>query len=148
VLGELPTTPSERHGRAPTIASGASEEDTMLEAFRMGGWAMFPTLVFGLLTVGAAIRFAWSPERRWVPLQLSLGVLTVAAGGLGFVTGVIKSMSAMDRVQPEQRWIWMLGVGESLQGMALALLLVTLGAMAASVGAYRLSRMPSALQPG
>jgi hypothetical protein len=32
--------------------------------------------------------------------------------------------------------------------MALALLLVTLGAMAASVGAYRLSRMPSALQPG
>lgn len=120
----------------------------MLEAFRMGGWAMFPTLVFGLLTVGAAIRFAWSPERRWVPLQLSLGVLTVAAGGLGFVTGVIKSMSAMDRVQPEQRWIWMLGVGESLQGMALALLLVTLGAMAASVGAYRLSRMPSALPQG
>jgi hypothetical protein len=75
-------------------------------------------------------------------------VLTVAAGGLGFVTGVIKSMSAMDRVQPEQRWIWMLGVGESLQGMALALLLVTLGAMAASVGAYRLSRMPSALPQG
>ena len=119
----------------------------MGDAFQMGGWAMFPTLIFGVLTLAAAVRFAWSPDRRWVPLQLSLGALTLAGGGLGFVTGVMKSMLAMDRVQPEQRWIWMLGVGESLHGMALALLLVTLGAIAASVGAYRISRMPASALP-
>lgn len=117
----------------------------MGEAMRLGGFGMFPTLVFGLLTVAAAIRYAASPDRRWVPLQLSLGVLTLAAGGLGFVTGVIKSLLAVEQVGPEQRWIWMLGVGEALHNVALALALVTIGAIAASVGAMRIAhRAPAA----
>ena len=116
----------------------------MLEAFEMGGWGMFPTLLFGLLMLGASVQYARSPERRYVPLQVSLGILTLAGGGLGFVTGVIKSFSAIGQVQPDERWIWMLGVGESLHNLALALVLVTLGAVFASIGALRLSRMAAA----
>lgn len=111
----------------------------MKEAFTMGGWGMYPTLIFGLLMVAAAVRYAQAPERRYVPLGVSLGIMTLASGGLGFVTGVIKSLMAMDGVAPDKRWIWMLGVGESLHALALALGLVTLGSVVAAIGAYRMA---------
>ena len=100
----------------------------MLEAFKNGGWGMIPTAVFGVLMVAASLKYAMTPERRQVPLLLSLGVLTIAAGGLGFVTGLIKSAEA----------------GESLNNVALALGLVVLGAISASVGALRIARVPAA----
>jgi hypothetical protein len=112
----------------------------MGDAFHMGGWGMYPTLVFGLLLVTASIRYAMSPERRFVPLQVSLGMVTMASGGLGFVTGMIKSALAIEGAGPDRRWIWVLGMGESLNNVALALALVTVGAIAASVGAVRLAR--------
>lgn len=116
----------------------------MIEAFHMGGWGMYPTLMFGLLMLAASIRYAVSPERRFVPLQVSLGVLTLMAGALGFVTGVIKTFTLIGDVTPDKRWIWMLGVGESLNCIGLALVLSVLAALAASAGAYRLSRAEGA----
>jgi hypothetical protein len=113
----------------------------MGDAFRNGGFGMYPTTIFGLLLVAATIRYALSPERRLVPLQLSLGILTMASGALGFVMGLIKSVSAIGGVAAEQRWIWIVGMGEALNCVALALVLVTLGSLAASVGALRLGRL-------
>lgn len=113
----------------------------MIEAFKMGGFGMYPTLVFGLLMVAASIRYAISPERRFVPLQITLGILTLMAGALGFVTGTIKSFLAMGEVPPDSRWIWMLGLGESLNNVGLALALIVIGTLAATVGAFRLARM-------
>lgn len=116
----------------------------MREAFYLGGWGMYPTLVFGVLMVAASIRYAISPERRFVPLQVTLGVLTITAGVLGFVTGMIKVFLAMGEVQPDQRWIWMLGAGEALNCVGLALCLTVLSMLAASVGAFRFARMAPA----
>jgi hypothetical protein len=112
----------------------------MGDAFREGGWTMLPTTMFGLLLLAAAVRYALSPERRFVPLQMSLGVMTIACGALGFVMGVMKSFSAMGGVEPDKRWIWLLGVGESLNNVAVAFALVTAAAVAASIGAYRIAR--------
>jgi hypothetical protein len=116
------------------------EETIMGEAFHMGGWGMYPTSIFGLMLVAASIRYAMSPERRFVPIQVSLAIVTMASGGLGFVTGMIKSVLAIEGAGPDRRWIWVLGVGESLNNLALALALVTVGALVASVGALRLAR--------
>jgi hypothetical protein len=116
------------------------EDRVMSEAFHMGGWGMYPTLVFGLMLIAASIRYAVSPERRFVPLQVSLGMATLAAGGLGFVTGMIKSTMAIGDVGPDKRWIWVLGMGESLNCAALALVLIVVGALAASVGGVRLAQ--------
>jgi hypothetical protein len=113
----------------------------MLEAFRFGGWGMYPTLFFGALMVAASVRYAMKPERRWVPLQVSLGIMTMLAGGLGFVTGMIKSFMAMAEATADKRWLWMLGLGESLNNLALALMLLAVGTLAAIVGAYRLARL-------
>lgn len=112
----------------------------MIESFRLGGWGMYPTLVFGVLMLLASIRYAIKPESRFIPLQVSLGILTLLAGSLGFVTGLIATFSAMGDVDPDKRWIWMLGVGESLHNLGLALVLAVLSVIAASVGSYRLAQ--------
>jgi hypothetical protein len=109
----------------------------MLEAFRLGGWGMFPTLLFGVLLVAAAFRYARAPEPRHVPLQLWLGVGALGSGGLGFVTGMIKTFEAVGGMPPDQRWIWMVGLGESLHNLALALICVVIAAILATGGAYR-----------
>ncbi|MGK3994241.1 hypothetical protein [Sorangium sp. So ce1024] len=116
----------------------------MAEALHLGGWGMYPTLVFGLLLLAASVRYAISPERRFVPLQISLGILTLMAGGFGFVAGAIKSLTYMGAVPPDARWLWIVGLGESLNNIALALALLVLSSLAATVGAYRLSQMTPA----
>jgi hypothetical protein len=115
----------------------------MLEAFKEGGLGMFPTAVFGLLLIASAMKYAMTPEKRYVPIQIALGIMTLAAGGLGFVTGVIKSFEAIGGVTEDKRWIWMLGVGESLNNLALALLVLTIASLVAAVGAVRIARDPA-----
>lgn len=109
----------------------------MGEAFHDGGWGMYPTLVFGVLMIGAAIPYALKPDRRFVPLQVSLGIMTLVVGSLGFVTGLIKSLGAIHQVPESDRFIWLIGLGESLNNVALALMLVALAATVISVGALR-----------
>jgi hypothetical protein len=121
----------------PRDGAHGQEIVIMGEAFRLGGWGMFPTMFFGVLLIAASIRFALSPERRFVPLQVSLGIMTLASGGLGFVTGMIASVSSLEG---NARGIWLIGMGESLHNVALAFALVTLGGVAASVGALRIAR--------
>lgn len=111
----------------------------MDQAFRNGGWGMYPTLALSTLMIAVSIAYALRPERRLVPLQISLGIMTLVVGSLGFVTGVIKSLMAIHQVPAEKRFIWLIGFGESLNNVALALTLVALGALAISVGAFRLA---------
>ncbi|UJR86464.1 hypothetical protein [Sandaracinus amylolyticus] len=107
----------------------------MLEAFRLGGWGMFPTLVFGLLAIAASLRYAVRPDSRFVPLLVSSALLTLAAGSLGFVTGLIATSTYIADA-PDHR-VWLIGLGESLHNLALALILVGSGLVATTVGALR-----------
>jgi hypothetical protein len=110
----------------------------MLESFRLGGIGMIPTAFFGVLLVGAALRYASKPEARWIPLQVALAVLTLAMGGLGFVMGLVKTTTNLGGLQPPIAVkIAAIGFGESLCNVGLALALLTLAAMAACVGAAR-----------
>lgn len=112
----------------------------MVQLFREGGWGMFPTLVFGLLMLWVAGRYALRPERRLVPLLLGLGTVTLASGALGFVTGLMATFRYIGGVPPGERYIALIGVGESLVNVAFALAFVVLAAVAASVGAWRIAR--------
>lgn len=113
----------------------------MLEAFRLGGWGMFPTLICGALTIAVSVRYAARPERRFIPLLVTTNVMTIVAGMLGFVTGLIATANYMHQVeQTKVPLITVIGAGESLHNIALALILMMLAAIASSVGAFRSSR--------
>jgi hypothetical protein len=113
---------------------------------------MWLTLLFGGLAIAASVRYAARPERRYVPLTISLGTMTLLSGGLGFVTGLIRSLNGLPEVGADRRWIWMVGLGESLVNVAFALALMALATLAMVVGTWRLSRgsvaAPSALGGG
>ena len=114
---------------------------TLFDRFKDGGWGMYPTLVFGILLLGVAVKYATSPERRLVPLLVALNVATLASGALGFVTGVIVTANALSSSgMTEPTNISFFGVGEALNNVAFALLLVMVGTTASIVGAWRLSR--------
>lgn len=113
----------------------------MREMFQMGGFGMYPTSLFGLLLVGVSIRYAMKPESRFIPLQVTLGLLTLFAGCLGCVTGFITTFSHLMEIKggDDAKWIPLMGVGESLANVALALALVVMAVIAASVGAARIA---------
>jgi hypothetical protein len=51
----------------------------VLDFFKEGGWGMWAILVFGLITLGAAIRFAARPERRQMGFLGAMSLTTVIA---------------------------------------------------------------------
>jgi hypothetical protein len=117
----------------------------MSDFFVAGGWGMYPTLLAGLGLLVASILYARSPERRYVPLMLSLGVFTLIAGGLGFITGLMTCLSKFGGLPAGADPRFMAyGLQEALHNIVLALVLSMLAALFASVGAWRLSRQ---LQP-
>lgn len=113
----------------------------MIESFRLGGFPMFPTLLFGLMLVAAAVRYAMKPEMRWVPLQIALAVLTLASGAFGFVTGLILTTINAGGAGAKMSQLTTVGFGESLCNMSLAFALVAAAALAACIGAARLAGM-------
>jgi hypothetical protein len=114
--------------------------DRTLELFRDGGWGMYPTLVCGLVLLGAALKYALHPERRFVPLLIALNLLTLSAGALGFVSGVITTARHLDRVgETRSALVAFLGIGESLNNVGCALMFVVAGAIAVTLGAWKIA---------
>jgi hypothetical protein len=109
----------------------------MAEAFHLGGWGMWPTLLFGLLLLASAARYAWKPQSRWLPLTAALGLLTLLSGGLGFVMGAIRATTTGSSGAVD---LAVTGIGESAYNVALALVFAVIAAVAGSLGALRLAR--------
>lgn len=113
----------------------------MSDFFIAGGFGMYPTLLAGLCLLGTCLQYARRPEQRFVPLMVALGLCTLIAGGLGFVTGVGSSITAYTGpFEGKGPIVLLLGFHESLNNVVLALLLSMVSALFASVGAWRLSR--------
>ncbi|MBN1206108.1 MAG: hypothetical protein JXB05_14415 [Myxococcaceae bacterium] len=113
----------------------------MSDFFVAGGWGMYPTLLAGLALLATSIQYARRPEQRYVPLMVALGLFTLVAGGLGFITGMMACLSAYARAPAGQDpTLLAYGLREALHNIVLSLLLGMLAALFASVGAWRLSR--------
>ena len=109
------------------------------EFFEAGGWGMYPTTLFGLLQIAAGVAYAVLPERRLVPLLVSLGVVVLGSGLLGCVTGFITTFRYIEQVpEAKQHTITLLGVSESLNNVVLAFIFIVLSTLIAAVGAFRL----------
>lgn len=117
----------------------------MIEAFHEGGWPMFPILILGLLLVIAAVRYTLAPEARHLQVVRSMASVTFLFGCLGTLLGVIHTLSAIHQLPHEMVIkISLLGFGESINNLALALLLMVFAGLFTAVGALRASdRMPA-----
>lgn len=113
--------------------------------FEAGGWGMYPTSLLGFLLVASGVLLVLRPQRRFVPLVLSLGVVTFGSGVLSTCVGVVNTFHYLGQVQPSRQMeIAALGCAESLHNLVLALILVVVTALLASAAALRAARIPSA----
>lgn len=106
--------------------------------FRDGGFGMYPTALFGFLLVASGVLCLLRPERRFVLLALSLGVVTAGSGVLSFCVGLATTFHYIQHVPLAERFtIAALGCAESLNNLVLALILVVLAAVLTALAAAR-----------
>jgi hypothetical protein len=102
-----------------------------------GGWPIVPVLLLGVTTLLFALRGTVESRRDLLPLVIGLGIATLLTGALGVVLGVQRSAAGLPDLEDGQRWIFLLGLKESLQNAVLAFGLVTCASLITAVGAYR-----------
>jgi hypothetical protein len=85
--------------------------------------------------------YAFRPEARFVPMLVAGGLLTLTAGALGFVTGLIKTFEAAGSAP--DRGIALVGAGESLNCLGLAFALLAAALIATTIGTIRIARAPT-----
>lgn len=110
--------------------------------FRDGGFGMIPTFLFGMMLLGASFLYAKRPHRRYVPLLLSLGVVALGSGFLGFSIGMIHTLRFVAGAPSEEQYATtLIGVAESSNNVVLSLIALVLSALIASVGGLRVARL-------
>ena len=113
----------------------------MIEFFMEGGWGMWPVLVFGMVTLGAAGRFMRNPETPQLKfvaaMALATAVMTIHATWMD-VSMVFKALSDPQRV-PDADLTRTLFVGlmESTRPGTLSGTLLTLASLFVAIGFLR-----------
>jgi len=103
--------------------------------FHQGGWGMYPTAIAGVIAVAMAVAFARNPDGRRAALVRDLSRLTFLVGALGTVTGTIKSLTSLGDDTPVTYAL--IGFGESLNCIGLALVCMVLAGAIVAVGRIR-----------
>jgi dihydrodipicolinate synthase/N-acetylneuraminate lyase len=112
----------------------------MNEFFSEGGWTMYPTALFGLVAIVASFMLALRPERRFVPLVVSLGCLTLLTGFLGTMWGLKGVAKATANAAPaDMKEIVTACAIQALSSLQLATVMVVIAAMGAVSAAFRLA---------
>ncbi|HEY0705326.1 MAG TPA: hypothetical protein VGG33_00925 [Polyangia bacterium] len=106
-----------------------------------GGFAMWPILIFGLIGVGAGVRFAIAPEPRWLAFAVALGVTLLMTVGHATVLDVGAVMTALqnERRYPDPILVRSLfaGLKEATRPAALGGTFLSVIALLVSVGIFR-----------
>jgi hypothetical protein len=116
----------------------------MIEFFQEGGFGMYPVLVFGLVLIGTAGRYAWDGEPMRLRVALALAVLlivTVAHATWTDLAAVFDHISDPARTpEAELTRTLFVGLKESTRPGALGGALLSFALMLVCVGVYRGAR--------
>ena len=116
--------------------------------FRNGGFGMYPTSIFAFCLIAVSVLYLLRPERRYAPVVLSAGIMTLLAGALGCAVGFVTTIFFVRTLPPaEQFTVTLVGIAESLNNIILALIVCVLAALLAFAGTLRSARgaAPSAM---
>jgi hypothetical protein len=96
--------------------------------------------LFGLTSLGVALWYLVRPVRQTLTLVIGFSTATLLAGCLGAATGVQRSAAHIGEVAAGERWIFLVGLKESLNNLTMALVVVCLVTLIATIGAWRGAR--------
>ena len=109
----------------------------MLHFIREGGWPIFIVLLSGAASLGTALRYSRDGQKNLLGVAIALAAATLVAGLFGSVAGIMKSAEYIGDLPPDQKWIVVLGVKESLNNAALALTFCFADALLITRGLWR-----------
>jgi hypothetical protein len=109
-----------------------------------GGIGIYPVIVFGLMAIALAARYAAAPKKGDLALLVGVGVATLLLGSLGTVIGI--QASARYITEAPDKWLFLVGLKESLNVMVTALVATTFEVLIATYGALKLARASGADQ--
>jgi hypothetical protein len=95
----------------------------MFHIIHEAGYGIYPVLLFGFATILFAVRHLITRSRSLVPAVKWLMALTATSGLLGTATGMQKSAGAIG--EAADKWIFLIGLDESLNNVIVALVLVS-----------------------
>ena len=115
----------------------------MMTLMRNGGFPMWFIVAFGMVALGAAVRFALHPSRprlgfvKYMSLATLMSIATGTAADLATVCYAMNS----DAMAADPQWhrIFLQGMAESLSPAILGFTLLSLTALIAAVGRGRLT---------
>lgn len=103
-----------------------------------GGFGIYPVLLFGLAAVALAFRYARAPRPGDLALLVGVGMATLLLGLLGTVTGIQASARYIDATP--DKWLFLVGLKESLNVFVSALVATSIEVLVATYGAVKLAR--------
>lgn len=112
---------------------------TLWYHFQEGGWMMYPVFALGLMTVGAAGRFAWRGEHQLLMFIAWLLRALIAAGAFGFAVGFMRILTASQGPNDPMLMarVVMEGTSEAANVPALGLMFTTFTCILVAVGQRR-----------
>jgi hypothetical protein len=119
--------------------------DRLWQNWQDGGWGMWPILVFGVLSVIGAARFAWRGEHDLTGFVRWMLVTTGSSALLGFCSGMQAVFNYLRREEPAEvakvtDWrirILFEGTKEASNCLSFGLLLITLSCLLLAIGFRR-----------
>lgn len=95
----------------------------MVDFIREAGVGIYPVMAFGLAAIFVALKYMLAPRSSHIVTVKWLVALTGVAGLLGTITGMQKSAEHIH--ETSEKWIFLLGLRESLNNLVAAGVLVS-----------------------
>lgn len=102
-------------------APNPKEGKTMTKFLFAAGPPVWLVLALGVAALAAAVLHLRNRQARSLSLAIGFTVAALAAGTLGTVLGFQRSVAHLAEVAADRRWIYLLGLGESLNNLVVAL---------------------------
>lgn len=104
-------------------------------------WAV---VLLGAVGLVAALRYLQTGQRRLAAAALGAILTALVVAGLATITGFQKSVGGLAQVAAEKRWIYLVGLSESLNNLVVALIFAVLAGLLLTWGAWRRAGLDAA----
>ena len=110
----------------------------LIDFVREAGWPIFPTLALGVAALAVTIKLIEKPTEQLAQLVRNLSVLTLIVGLFGTIVGLQTTVRAVENVEPALRWIFVIGLKETLNNLDAALLVLFPTLLCYTAGTFKL----------